>query len=295
MPPGGAEPIVPRMKAKHHAVFLRDPDLPYLEARHTHLRGSHFELHTHACFTFVLIKAGVSAFRYRGGRVSMGPGAVITILPDEPHACLLNAGQDLAYSQFYLDSDWLAKLLDERLGRAPDFTALAMGVVTDPGSVRSFRRLEALIGADRPAREKDAAFSEHMLGILTPALTRTPALKPAPIRSRASSQALGRKRGVLAARAHLAANLERPVSLDELAGVAGLSSGHLVRTFRNVLGLPPHAYQNQLRVERAKGLLAAGLPIAQVAQDTGFTDQSHFHRTFRRFVAATPGQYQAAG
>jgi AraC-like DNA-binding protein len=277
------------MKAKDHAVFLRDPDLPYLEARHTHLRGSHFELHTHECFTFVLIKAGRSAFRYRGGRVPLGPGAVIAILPDEPHACLLDPGQDLAYSQFYLDSGWLAKLLDERMGRAPDFTTLAMGVVTDPGSVRSFLRLEALIGADLPAREKDAAFREHMLGILAPAL------KPAPNRSRTSSQALGRKREVLAARAHLAANLERPVSLEELAGVAGLSSGHLVRTFRSVLGLPPHAYQNQLRVERAKGLLAAGLPIAQVAQDTGFTDQSHFHRTFRRFVAATPGQYQAAG
>ena len=294
MPPGRAVPIVPRMKAKHHAVFLRDPDLPYLEARHTHLRGSHFELHTHACFTFVLIKAGVSAFRYRGGRVPMGPGAVITILPDEPHACLLNHGQDLAYSQFYLDSDWLAALLDQRLGRAPDFTALTMGVVTDPGSVRAFRLLEALVGSDRPAQEKDAAFREHMLGILTPALTRTPALKPAPVPSRAC-RAPERTREILAAREHLAANLERPVPLEELAGVAGLSSGHLVRTFRNVLGLPPHAYQNQLRVERAKGLLAAGLPIAQVAQDTGFTDQSHFHRTFRRFVAATPGQYQAAG
>jgi AraC-like DNA-binding protein len=277
------------MRAKDLAVFLRDPDLPYMEARHTHLRGSHYELHTHECFTFVLIKAGQSAFRYRGGRVPMGPGAVITILPDEPHACLLDRNGELAYSQFYLDSAWLLKLLAEDLGRAPDFTALASGVFTDPGSVQSFHKLESLIGADLPAVEKDAAFREHMRGILAPALA--PAIQPAPAPRRVPE----RKREVLAAREHLAANLERPVPLEELAGVTGLSSGHLVRTFRNVLGLPPHAYQNQLRVERAKQLLAHGLPIAQVAQDTGFTDQSHFHRTFRRFVAATPGQYQAAG
>ncbi|MEW5774607.1 MAG: AraC family transcriptional regulator [Thermodesulfobacteriota bacterium] len=273
------------MRAKDHAVFLRDPDLPYMEARHTHLRGSHYELHTHECFTFALIKAGCSAFRCRGGRTPMGPGAVIAILPDEPHACLLDRGQDLAYSQFYLDSGWLSQLLAEDLGRAPDFTALASGVVTDPGSVRSFLRLESLIGSGLPAVEKDAAFREHMRGILAPALAPAPAPRRVP----------DRRREVLAVREHLAANLGRAVPLEELAGVAGLSSGHLVRTFRSVLGLPPHAYQNQLRVERAKGLLAAGLPIAQVAQDTGFTDQSHFHRTFRRFVAATPGQYQAAG
>ena len=283
--------MVRRMKAKHHAVFLRDPDLPYLEARHTQLRGSHYDLHTHECFTFVLIKAGRSAFRYRGGRVPMGPGAVIAILPGEPHACLLEPGDDLAYSQFYLDSAWLAALLAGDRGRTPDFTALDAGVFTDPGSVRSFLRLEALVGSGLPAVEKDALFREHMRGILEPVLAQAPGVRPVP----SPRRALDRRRGILAAREHLAANLERPVPLDELAGVAGLSSGHLVRAFRSTLGLPPHAYQNQLRVERAKGLLAAGLPIAQVAQDTGFTDQSHFHRTFVRFVAATPGQYQAAG
>jgi len=273
------------MRAKDHAVFLRDPDLPYMEARQTHLHGSPFDLHTHECFTFVHIRSGCSAFRYRGGRVPLGPGAVIAILPGEPHACLLERDADLAYSQFYLDSAWLAALLAGGTGRAPDFTALASGVLAHPGAARAFQRLEALVGSALPAAEKDAAFRRHMRGILAPALQ--PA--PAPCRTPAH------RREVLAAREHLAANLERPVSLEELAGVAGLSSGHLVRTFRNVLGLPPHAYQNQLRVERAKELLAHGLPIAQVAQDTGFTDQSHFHRTFRRFVAATPGQYQAAG
>jgi AraC-like DNA-binding protein len=47
----------------------------------------------------------------------------------------------------------------------------------------------------------------------------------------------------------------------------------------------------QMRVFRAKQLLAAGVPIAQAAFDTGFTDQSHLNRHFKRLVGITPGQY----
>jgi AraC-like DNA-binding protein len=55
--------------------------------------------------------------------------------------------------------------------------------------------------------------------------------------------------------------------------------------------LPPHAFQLQLRVDRAKTLLARGLDIAAVAQRTGFADQSHFTRVFRRSVGVTPGRF----
>jgi len=55
--------------------------------------------------------------------------------------------------------------------------------------------------------------------------------------------------------------------------------------------MPPHAYQTQLRVLRAKALLRAGQPAARVAASTGFFDQSHLSRHFRWLVKLTPGRY----
>lgn len=93
---------------------------------------------------------------------------------------------------------------------------------------------------------------------------------------------------------YLAANLSEKVSLDELSEMAHLSRYHLLRVFQGVVGLPPHAYQNQLRVDLGKKLLVDGLPISQAAAEAGFADQSHFSRVFKQYTGATPKQYQTA-
>jgi AraC-like DNA-binding protein len=80
-------------------------------------------------------------------------------------------------------------------------------------------------------------------------------------------------------------------SLETLAQIAGLSPFHFVRVFRQATGLPPHTYLTQLRINRAKAQLQAGDPIADVAAATGFSDQSHLTRRFKRIVGVTPGQF----
>jgi AraC-like DNA-binding protein len=81
------------------------------------------------------------------------------------------------------------------------------------------------------------------------------------------------------------------VSLHELARLTGLSPCHLNRSFGRKIGMPPHAYQLQVRIARAKSALRTGSSIAGVALATGFVDQSHFTRQFKRFVGITPAKY----
>ena len=84
-------------------------------------------------------------------------------------------------------------------------------------------------------------------------------------------------------------HLGQPFGLLEMASQANLSTFHFARLFRTTLGMPPHHFVLRLRVERAKTLLAtARLDLAQVALDTGFSDQAHLTHTFRRFVGVTP-------
>jgi AraC-like DNA-binding protein len=94
-------------------------------------------------------------------------------------------------------------------------------------------------------------------------------------------------------RDYLHANYEREVTLDDLAGLVRSSPYHLLRTFRESVGLTPHAYLIQIRVEEGRRLLRAGNPISDVSFSAGFTDQSHFTRHFKRIMGVTPGQYLA--
>jgi AraC-like DNA-binding protein len=99
------------------------------------------------------------------------------------------------------------------------------------------------------------------------------------------------RRAVRLSREYLHEHAAENVTLEALARFAGLSAFHLCRVFRAAVGMTPHAYQTQARVRRAKSLLVAGLPITVVAAQTGFYDQAHLTRHFKRIVGLTPGQY----
>ena len=88
-------------------------------------------------------------------------------------------------------------------------------------------------------------------------------------------------------------NLDRNISLAELAGVVQLSVFHFTRKFRTEFGCPPHTYVMNKRVERAKVQLAKeNIPLKAIAASCGFSDQSHMTRLFRRLLGVTPSDYR---
>ncbi|WP_084183462.1 helix-turn-helix domain-containing protein [Nevskia soli] len=90
-------------------------------------------------------------------------------------------------------------------------------------------------------------------------------------------------------------NLERNLPVEALAAVAGLSPTHFARAFKNSVGVTPHHYLTQQRVEKAAQLLAeSDRSMAEIAQAVGFSDQSHLSRRFTRLVGTTPGAYRHA-
>ena len=90
----------------------------------------------------------------------------------------------------------------------------------------------------------------------------------------------------------LHAHVEETVRLEDLASLTNLSTFHVIRVFKRDVGLSPHEYQTNLRLTRAKGLLAQGEKIMDVALDVGYSDQAHFTRTFKRYTLTTPGKFQ---
>lgn len=86
-------------------------------------------------------------------------------------------------------------------------------------------------------------------------------------------------------------NFAEPIPLAELASLCGLSLHRFVTVFRSQVGIPPHQYVCRTRVKEARTLLRQGVPAAAVALDTGFCDQSHLSRHFKRQCGITPGHF----
>nr|WP_319485179.1 AraC family transcriptional regulator [uncultured Cohaesibacter sp.] len=91
---------------------------------------------------------------------------------------------------------------------------------------------------------------------------------------------------------YIEANLDQVIHLRDLGQIANLSEFHLQRSFKQTCGVSPNLYIAHRRVERAKGLIRAGEPLAQVADACGFSSQSHFTRSFKTGTGATPAAYR---
>ncbi len=88
---------------------------------------------------------------------------------------------------------------------------------------------------------------------------------------------------------YIQAHLDDDLSLDELAGVAGIGTAHFRWQFKQTTGMAPHQYVIRCRVEQARVLLRRGrLSVAEVAAAVGFFDQSHLSRHMRRLLGVTP-------
>ncbi|WP_436998160.1 helix-turn-helix domain-containing protein [Streptomyces sp. enrichment culture] len=100
-----------------------------------------------------------------------------------------------------------------------------------------------------------------------------------------------RPRALRQVREMLHSQLSSNIKLDDLAAVAGCSKRHLIRSFRQAYGVPPHHYRTLLRLARAKSLLAAGRSVAETAAELGYCDQSQLNRHFRREFGISAGGY----
>ena len=95
------------------------------------------------------------------------------------------------------------------------------------------------------------------------------------------------------AREMIAANLVKQVSIAEVAAQCGLSVSHFARAFKTSVGTTPHGWLQKQRLERAKQLLSrSDVPLAAIAAECGFADQSHFTRTFKRATGLAPGAWR---
>lgn len=256
--------------------------LELLRARY--LRHS-FSRHYHEGYALGVIRHGALRFRFLGRDHVAAAGSVNLVVPGEVHDGHGADDRGWAYRMFYMPPELLLRAADEAgaaHGVLPGFTR---GVLHDAVLAAALHSLHADMereGADMPSLEQETrltALLVRWVRLHGGSICRMPAAGSEP-------QAVRR------AREFLDAHYAEDVRLEVLAAHACLSPFHLSRVFHAAMGMPPHAYLLQTRVHNARALLDAGVPTVEVALRTGFADQSHLTRQFKKQLGIPPGQYR---
>lgn len=271
------------MSANNWIQFGKD-DETGIETLRAHFEGHAYDPHWHDTYLVGVTEQGVQRFHRGRIRHDSTPGQVVLLEPGDIHDGEAPSPEGFTYRLLYLDPAWLHRELETLFDWVPDHHQIGFdsAVAHDPllalGIARAF---SALHRTDELRIVRQSAL-DAMLDRLTAHLhwRRRDAGDPA------MPAAARRARDCLHAHSH------EDLSLDDLARAAGTDRFRLTRAFKAAFGLPPHAYLVQLRLTRARRLLARGLSPATVAADLGFADQSHLGRWFRRAYGLTPARYR---
>lgn len=255
--------------------YHRPAWLDGIETLHAAFRRHRYPLHVHGEWTIALIEGGAARFRLGRAEHVATEGAIVVIPPGVVHSGEPIAPAGYRYRALYLDPERVG------IGSRPPTRPPPSTPIVGPGSAfhRPLRELHRLFEIEAGSLGRESLAFDALGRI-------APLLGVAPARRRPSRRAAVRD-GCEFLREHS----DRHTSLGELARAAGMSGFALVHAFTEELGISPHRYQLALRVERAKRLLRAGETPAAVALETGFYDQAHLTRVFRRIVGVPPGRF----
>jgi len=259
--------------------IVQAPSSRGIERIEARFHGLGFEPHRHDTYALGLTLSGVQTFQYRGAARASLPGNVIVLHPDEVHDGAAGTDAGLRYRMLYLPPERLI----EAAGGTRGLPFVPDPIVADG----EFRQCLAEALDDLEAEPQDLLLDD-LIARLSANLWRH-----ADGKGGAGGTFRAHRQAILRCRDYLQANAERTVTSEELEEVGGFDRYTTARQFRKLLGTSPHRYLIMRKLDRAKALLSQGSSLADVAADTGFADQAHFTRHFKKTFGMTPGRWVA--
>lgn len=237
-----------------------------------------FARHFHPAAAVGVVETGAMRTYFEGATYLAPAGTILLFNPGDVHAPQPVSPNGWSFRMFYLEPSYLQE--------TPDFFELGKSLTFGKPFIEN-AALSAMLGrmhrcfeVDAGPLDVEARLASALAHMAEPSLSMVIQKHP--------DSGQGK---IDRAREYLRAYCHRNITLKMLSVAAGLSPYHLVRSFRKRVGITPHAYLMQARIERSRILLRAGTSISDVALQTGFTDQSHFTRQFKKFTGVTPGRY----
>ena len=238
-----------------------------------HGRNAEAPAHYHALPLICLVLQGSFDERVGGRRRELGSATGVVRPTGEVHANRFGSAGARCLT-VEIDSQWFAAL-EDHLG-----TRICSRVLERGPSVTAIAQLTAAFRAEEP--ERSLAAEGTLLGLML-----------AVSRGARSQRAAAMPRAVDRAREFIAANLDGMLTVERIAGAAGIHPVHLARTFRVKTGETVGGYVRRMRAECARDLIRRSTePLASIALRCGFADQSHMTRVMRQLYGVTPAKFR---
>ena len=239
--------------------------------------GRHFPRHSHDQFGIGVINAGGHRSWSDIGWVEARRGDIIMVNPGEMHDGSCLDRKPRSWKMLYFEP----RLASEILAEDQSNTArILRPTVRDRDQARRFERLFSAMTAPRP---DSLHIDEEFLMTLGYAFRNHSSHRPLRVAAQPSVQQIVKL---------VDREPERPLSLQAMADMAGVSRFHFLRGFSRATGATPHAYILQRRVRLARRFIAAGQDLTEASARAGFADQSHMTRAFVRQLGVTPARYR---
>lgn len=252
----------------------------------TLLSGSHtFEKHTHDTYSVGIMLSGYSHFMRENKKEMLHGGKVFLANPEEVHNC--ECGKDCehwVYANIYPSASMMEKLYAELGGEQHKAPIFPKACIEDPILASGLQRLFGKILSGNELLDLETELVE-LLSRLIVNNANSSGKKLATFEAIAPKE-IARVLEYLESVEDLGS-----VSVGELAAIAGFSRYHFIRTFQKSVGMTPYAYASQLKVIRARNLLLKGSTIVDTALESGFSDQAHMTREFKKIFGVTPGKF----
>ena len=250
--------------------IFKNPKLNFIELRYVQDIPECTKMHIHEELTITAIKKGSLNLIFNDATFELIPNEIAIINSDIPHCATTNKISKDGYV-LYLKKEYLKNI---NLNFTPFHE-----IIKQKNIYKSFINLcDCLLNNKISLIEKEEMFCSFCLTFFS--------FEQKQINEQSESiWATNIKR-------YLDENYLEEFILDDLAKKFDLSVVHLIRVFKKEFGLPIHSYILNKKVHFAKELLSSNLPIIQVAQNSGFFDQSHLNRSFKRIFQLTPKEYQ---
>ncbi|MFL1514174.1 AraC family transcriptional regulator [Pseudomonas prosekii] len=267
----------------HNWIDLAQDADTGIETLRAHFQGHAYDPHWHDSYLVGVTEQGVQQFNCRRARHQSTPGKVFLLEPGDIHDGDAPTEDGFTYRMLYLDPQWLERELAALFDNAPLNSQLSFAstLTADPRLAQATSQaFQTLHGGELKIVRQTAL--DGLLERLTSHLHWRTRYSDDPRLPLVAQKA----------REYLHANAHLDIGLDQLAMVTGVDRFRLTRVFKAAYGLAPHAYLVQLRLSKARRLLASGAQPAAVAMELGFADQSHMGRWFVRAYGLTPAMYR---
>ncbi|QKF49356.1 AraC family transcriptional regulator [Pseudomonas graminis] len=264
-------------------IELKQDATSGIETVRAHFEGHAYDPHWHDSYLVGITEQGLQQFNCRRQQHNSTPGKVFLLEPGDIHDGTAPEAGGFTYRTLYLDPRWLDRELRAQFEEAPDNAQLSFAatLAEDPRlAIATANAFEAMHHDELRIVRQTAL--DHLLANLTSHLRWRTLITPDPRLPLVAQRA----------RDYLHSHLHQDIGLDDLAHVTGVDRFRLSRAFKAAFGMAPHAYLIQLRLTRARHLLARGEAPVSVAAALGFADQSHLGRWFQRAYRMTPADYR---